>query len=126
MERIRYFADLSIRRGCSFGLLAIATSVIGMASDMKLATRAAAIWMSLMAAILLLKALQAPKRSYKRTELWILIEKRHEFPEQRAQQVFGNILRDRYVWHAEVAAIGAVLLWLLSFVLLLWGRPPVP
>jgi hypothetical protein len=126
MERLRYFADLSIRRGCSFGLLAIGTAVIGMASDMGLATRGAAIGMSLMAAILLLKAMQARTRSYKRTELWILIDKRHEFPETRAQQLFGNILRERYIWHAEVAAAGAALLWLLSFMLQLWGRAPVP
>lgn len=79
MERLRYYADLSIRRGCSFGLLAIGTGVVGMASDMRLATKAAAIGMSLMVAILLLKAMQAPRRSYKRTELWILIEKKHGF-----------------------------------------------
>jgi hypothetical protein len=125
MERVRYFADLSIRRGCSFGLLAIATAVVGMASDMKLASKAAAIGMSLMAAILLLKALRAPTRSYKRTEVWVMLDKRHDFPEPRAQQVFGNLLRERYMWHAEVAAVGAVVLWLLSFMLQLWGRAPV-
>jgi multidrug efflux pump subunit AcrB len=126
MERLRHYADLSIRRGCSFGLLAIGTAVVGMASDMRLATKAAAIGMSLMVAILLLKAMQAPRRSYKRTELWILIDRKHGFPEARAQEVFGNILRERYFWHAEIAAIGAAALWLLSFVLHVWGRPPVP
>ncbi|MBX6369076.1 MAG: hypothetical protein IRZ04_13900, partial [Rhodospirillales bacterium] len=48
------------------------------------------------------------------------------FPEARAQEVFGNVLRERYFWHAEVAAIGAAALWLLSFVLHFWGRTPVP
>lgn len=126
MERLRYYADLSIRRGCGFGLLAIGTAVVGMASDMRLATKAAAIGMTLMVAILLLKAMQAPRRSYKRTELWILIDRKHSFPEARAQEVFGNVLRERYFWHAEVAAIGAAALWLLSFVLHFWGRTPVP
>jgi hypothetical protein len=124
MERIRYFADLSIRRGCSFGLLAIGTAVVGMASDMKLASKAAAIGMTLMMVILLLKAIRAPTRSYKRTEVWVMLDKRHEFPEPRAQQVFGNLLKERYIWHAEVAAVGAVVLWLLSFILHIWGRTP--
>jgi hypothetical protein len=125
MERLRFFADVSIRRGCNFGMLAIATAVVGMAWDMRLAARAAAIGMSLMAAILLLKALRAPTRSYKRTEVWVLLDKRHDFPEPRAQQVFGNLLRERYIWHAEVAAAAAVVLWLLSFILQIWGRTPV-
>jgi hypothetical protein len=126
MERLRYFADVSIRRGCSFGLLAIATAVVGMSSDMKLAAKAAAIGMSLMTAILLLKAHQAPTRSYKRTELWILIDRRHDFPAERTQQVLGNLLRERYLRHAEIAGIGALALWAVSFVLHLWGRTPIP
>jgi hypothetical protein len=124
MDRLRYFADLSIRRGCSFGLLAIATAVIGMSSDMTLAAKAAAIGMSLMTAILLLKAHRAPSRSYKRTELWILIDRQHDFPAERAQQVLGNLLRERYLRHAEVAGIGALALWAISFVVQLWGRAP--
>lgn len=122
MDRIRQFADLSIRRACGFGLLAIGTASMGLVSDMFLATKLAAICASAMAAILLFKALQAPTRSYKRTEVWILLDKRHGLPESRAQQVFGDILRERFMWHATVTATGAGILWLATGVIALAGR----
>jgi hypothetical protein len=122
MERIRQFADISIRRACGFGLLAIGTASMGMVSDMFLATKLAAICASAMAAILLFKALQAPTRNYKRTEVWMLLDKHHDLPESRAQLVFGGILRERYMWHATATATGAGILWLATVVFALAGR----
>lgn len=115
MERIKYYADLSIRRGCAFGLLGIATAMVGAAHDVVLALRIGATCATLMAAILVLKGLQAPSRSYKRTEVWFMLDRQHGLPEPRAQQVFGNVLRDRYIWHAEVVASVAAMMWLLMF-----------
>jgi hypothetical protein len=68
-----------------------------------------------------LKAIQAPSRSYRRTEVWIMLNQRHELPEARAQQIFGNILHERYMWHATVAATLALALWLTTFVIRLFG-----
>ena len=124
MERIRHFADLSIRRGCGFGLLAIVTAMVGMASNMALAVKLGAICVTLMCAVLVIKAMRAPTRDYRRTEVWIMLEKRHELPEGRAQQVFGNILRDRYMWHATLTAGAAILMWTIFLVLLTFGRGP--
>jgi hypothetical protein len=124
MERIRYFADLSIRRGCAFGLLAIVTTMIGMASNMTLAVKLGAICVTMMGAILVIKAMRAPTRDYRRTEVWIMLEKRHDLPEGRAQQVFGNILRDRYMWHATLTAGAAFIMWTIFLVLLTFGRGP--
>jgi hypothetical protein len=121
MNRIRTYADLSIRRGCGFALLGIATFMVGMASDAVLAFRSGAIMVSLMMAILLLKGFRAPRRNYKTTEVWILMDKRHGLPESRAQQVFGSVLRDRYLWHAEIVALAALGLWIIAFGLRAFG-----
>ena len=119
MDRIFYYADLSIRRACGFGFIAIATAVVGLYWDAALMVKCAAIGVSLMVAVLLYKALEAPKRPYKRTELWLLLNKTHDFPESRVQDVLGGVLRDRYLWHATVTGVAALVLWLLHFALLL-------
>jgi hypothetical protein len=110
LDRIRTYADLSIRRGCGFAFLGIATFMVGMSSDAVLAFRSGAIM-----------GLRAPARSYKLTEVWILMDKSHDLPEPRAQQVFGSVLRDRYLWHAEIVAFGALGLWIIAFGLRAFG-----
>jgi hypothetical protein len=124
MDRIRYFADLSIRRACGFGFLAIGTGVTALYWNIVAAINLAATGVSFMGALLLWKAFEARSRSYRRTEVFLLMDRQHEFPEERAQQVFANVLRERYMWHATVAAITAVVLWLLYFLLNAVGRAP--
>lgn len=126
MDRIQSCADLSVSRGCSFGYLAIATAMVGMAWDMSLAMKMGAIGASFMLVVLLMKGLRAPIRNYRHTEVWILLDKQHGLPEPRAQQVIGNALRDCYLRHATLVAIAATTLWLLAFGLYLFGRGPVP
>ena len=121
IERIRSYADLSIRRGCAFALLGIGTFMVGMSSDAVLAFRSGAILVTVVLVTLVLKGMQAPKRSYKRTEVWILMDQTHGLPEPRAQQVFGSILRERYFWYAEVAAVTALGLWIITFGLRAFG-----
>ncbi len=115
MERIREYADISIRRACGFGFLAIATAMVGTCSEILLSAKIGATSLTLMSMILVLKAVQAPSRSYKRTEVWTMLDRRHDLPEMRAQQVFGDILRERYMWHATLAASMALLLWCATF-----------
>lgn len=122
MDQIRQYADLSIRRACGFGFLGIATAMVGVYTDIVLAVRLAATGVTLMGMVLLFKSLQAPHRSYKKTEVWILLDRRHGLPEARAQEVFGNILRDRYLWHATLVAVAALALWTLAVTLRLLGR----
>jgi hypothetical protein len=121
LDRIQTHADLSIRRGCGFALLGIATFMVGMSSDAVLAFRSGAVMVTFMLVTLLIKGVHAPTRSYKRTEVWILLDKSHDLPEARAQQVFGTILRDRYFWHAEIIAFAALGLWIVTFVLRMLG-----
>jgi hypothetical protein len=122
MDRIRYFADVSIRRACGFGFIAIGTAMVGMAWDIPLAIKSGAIGVTFMTALLLWKAHAAPARNYRDTEVYLMMDRRHDFPESRAQQVFGNVLRERYLRHATVVAGAAVLLWLIYFAMWLARR----
>ena len=117
VDRIKYFADLSIRRACGF--LAIVTAMFGASAIVALAIKIGATGVTLMAAILVYKAIRAPGLAYKYTEVWLLLDKQHHLPEPRAQQVFGNVMRERYLWHATSVAGVALILWLLLFAMAL-------
>ena len=119
LERIHHFADVSIRRGCGFGILAIWSAMMGMSVDMVVAAKSGALLVTLMGVVLLAKSIRAPAKSYRRTEVWILLDKRHDLPETRAQAVIGTIMRERYLWHAQVVAGIALALWLTALALLL-------
>jgi hypothetical protein len=115
VDRIKHFADISIRRACGFGFLGVFTAMVGMSASALLAVKTGAIGLTLMGVVLVFKAFEASWRGYKTTEVWLLLEKRHDLPEPRAQQVFGNVMRERYLWHATPVAAVALILWLLSF-----------
>ena len=118
MERVRYLADMSIRRGCGFGLIAIGTAMTGMAGDIAMALKGGAIMTTLMGAVLVVKALRACGTNYRHTEVWILLDKKIDgWPPHRLQQLIGGILRDRYLWHAEMTALAALVLWVATFLL---------
>ena len=118
MDYVRSLADMSIRRGCGFGLIAIATAMTGMAGDIAMAIKGGAIMTTLMGAVLVIKALRAAGVNYRRTELWILLDKRIDgWPPHRLQQLIGGILRDRYLWHAERTAVVAFALWVMTFLI---------
>lgn len=122
MEQIRYLANVSIRRACGFGLMATGTAAVGVSFDAVLVLKLTAICASAMAGILLVKAVQAPMRSYRRTEVWLMLDKKHDLPEAAAQRVFGNILKECYLWHATVTAAAAGVLWLAAFAIVLLGK----
>lgn len=116
--RLRHAADISIRRAIGFAYIAIGTTMAGMAFDGYLAVKTGAVLSTGVAAALGLKAMRAPRRPYKHTELWIIVDKDHGLPEARAQDVIGHVLRERYLWHAQLIAGVAALLWLVGFTVL--------
>ncbi|MGE0734750.1 MAG: hypothetical protein AB7P50_08360 [Alphaproteobacteria bacterium] len=115
IARIRQLADVSIRRACGFGLIAIVTVMFGVSSDPRLSIRAGAIGASLITLVLLAKAVRARRKPYKDTEVWLMLPDGHGLPETSAQRVIGGILRERYLWHATLAAVVALVLWLVGF-----------
>jgi len=124
IERIRVLADLSIRRACGFGGLAVCMMMVAFSFDLVIALRVGALGTTLMAAILLAKAWQAPTRSYRKAEVWLLLDRQHGLPESRAQEIIGGILRERFLWHAELSAVVALVFWVLAF--LFWLVLPGP
>jgi hypothetical protein len=126
-DRIREACDLSIRRACGFAVLAIFTTMVGMSYHPQVAIRVGATLITLMTAILLAKGWRALARSYKRTEVWLILEKRHDLIEERAQRTIGAILRERYVWHATVSAAAALPMWAIDlFLTFVGGGGPLP
>ncbi len=85
--------------------------MIGLIGWPDVALRAGAILFLLTAALLILRAVQAPNRSYRQTEVWTLLGKRHDLPETRAQTVFGEVLRRAYLKFARLTMAASVLLW---------------
>ena len=65
--------------------------------------------------------MRATRRSYRRTETWILLGREHGLPEERAQPIITGILRDTYLRFAEYAAVITVVLWIAAFLFWLAG-----
>lgn len=114
MDRIRYFAELSVQRALGFTGVGLATLLLGLSFDPPLALRSAAVILGITGAVLIVKSLTAMRRNYRRTEVWILLGRRIEFPEHRAQQIIGSVLEDIYRRYAKLILASAVLAWLLS------------
>lgn len=87
-----------------------------------MAMRTGAILSMLTAAILILRAVRAPGRPYRRTETWVLLGRSHGLPEAQAQEVIAAILADTYWRFATASAALAVGFWCGAFLFALAGR----
>ena len=114
MDRIRYFAELSVLRALGFTGLGLGTLMLGLSFDPTLALKTAAVIMAITGLVLVIKSHNAVHRNYRRTELWILLGREIEFPEHRAQQILGTVLKDTYARYARLILAGALVSWLLS------------
>jgi hypothetical protein len=120
MDRIAYFADLSVRRASAFSTLAIGTMLIACSYQLDIAAKTGAILFSLQLAILLVFAERRyPGRAYRRTELWTLLGRKLDLglPEERERQIIVSALRDTYLRYARVTAFVAAFFWLATTVL---------
>lgn len=104
-------ALLSVRRACGFAVIAICTTMSGLLFDPLLAARTGATLTTVMFLILLYKAREAPRRDHRKTELWILLDRRPELPDAVAGRVINTVLRDVYMQHAGYTALAALVMW---------------
>lgn len=104
---IRRYAQLSIARGCGFGALAIATVMVGSASDLSLFFRSGGFSTLLMCFILLIMAARADHVPVKRTEVWIMLPKENRPPLEVAAPLIARARKDYLLRFAYVAAIVA-------------------
>lgn len=114
MDRIESAAEISIGRAVGFGALAIATTVLGLIFEPALALKTGGAATLLMAAILQLKAQQAPSKPYRSTELWLILDRRLGLPDDQAQRIVGTVLSATYRRYAGFSVVAAVGMWLLG------------
>lgn len=113
IERIRAAARCSVSRGCTFAFLGITVFSISLIAWPWLAMKAEADLMTVGWLILLLRSRCARTADYRRTETWLILERRHGLPEAQAQPIIAGILAETYRHHADLAATLALLLWAL-------------
>lgn len=114
MERIEVCARVSILKALGFAAMGIGTLMVGLSYDIALALMCGSYLTALTAMVLALKGGRAARRDYRRTETWLLLERRHGLPEDRAQRVIGGVLRDLYLRYARISLGLAIATWLIG------------
>lgn len=94
-----------------FAALAIWAASFGFISWPLTALRLAALLTTLTGVILVYKAVTAHTRPYRRTEVWAMLGKPRDLPEEHAQTLISNALRDTFWRFASYAAALALVLW---------------
>ena len=116
-SRIRQTAVLSTARGCGFAGLAIVTAMLGFAHDPPAALKFGGYASLLTCFVLILMGLRATSTPYKRTEIWLLLEKHERPPAAFAQQVIGTVRRDVLLRFARFNGAIALVCFVGSFLL---------
>lgn len=116
-DDIRRYAELSVRRGCGFALMAIATAMVGFSSEPWIAVRAGSVFVVIAAVVLFWRGWTARARNYRRTEVWLMIEDAPALPRERLQDMIGGALADVYFSHARLAAYMALAMCIIAFAL---------
>lgn len=119
-DDIRRYAELSVRRGCGFALMAIVTAMVGFSSAPWIAVRSGAVFVTIAALVLAWKGRAARTRNYRQTEVWLMIEDAPALPRERLQAMIGGALADVYFSYARQAAYVAVALCVIGLAI---GRP---
>jgi hypothetical protein len=115
MEQIESYARASVARGSAFGLLAIVCTMVGLSGTPILALKIGGMLCLMASFILILKAVLATRRPYKRTEVWLMLDPLQRPPATVAQRIIGNALREafqdfaRHFARAAAASLGASL-----------------
>jgi hypothetical protein len=120
MQRFYAFTDLSIRRGCGFAALGVVTTMAALSYDAVLSFRVGATLTAAVAFALWCMAQTAHRRNVLRSEIWILLRQHAaDLTPTHARTLLPPVMRERYMWHATVAAGVAASFWLIALVLAL-------
>lgn len=121
MEHMRRVAYETVLRACGFASLAIFCVMIGMAFNPRLAFQAGGFLTTIMAFVLILKSREALTKDYRKTEMWLYIDKKFRPPEAYAQWASSTILRDTYLTFAMWTALISIAMWTLALFFSLIG-----
>lgn len=108
-QRIRALAIHSVGRGCFFAALAIWCVMIGLIAEPLQSIKSGAVLTMLTVCVLLLKAGYVIRHSYKKTEVWILLDRRIDLRPEEAQYLITTTLREiylRYAWYGTLITLG--------------------
>lgn len=119
LQPIERLAELSIARGCGFAALGIFTMMVGLSFDLALALKAGGIAALFASAVLAFKGANALRRSYKHTEVWVILPKEERPRPEVAQQLIGNALREVCFRFAQQAALLSALMLAMAIVIAL-------
>lgn len=108
-EKIELFANISVARGCGFAALTILTIALGLSATPIISLQSAGYLFLLMAIILLLKASTAGTKSYRRTEVWIMLDPQERPSPVFAQIAIGEVLRRTFLKYARLSAMFSAL-----------------
>jgi hypothetical protein len=122
VDLIRVLAYETVMRACGFGSLAIFCVMVGMSFDASAAFRAGGFLTTMMALILIYKAWEAPRKSHRRTELWLYLPKEERPPEGSAQWAVSTAMRETYLTFARWTSLVAIVMWVLALMFSLFGR----
>ena len=125
MEHMRRVAYETVLRACGFGMLASVCVMVGMSFDPRLAFQAGGFLTTIMAFILILKSREALTKDYRRTEMWLYIDKQFRPPEAYAQWASSTILRDTYLTFAFWTSAISIVMWILALIFSLVGAKSV-
>jgi hypothetical protein len=120
-QRVRALAIHSVGRGCFFAALAIWCVMIGLIAEPLQAIKAGAILTMIVVCALLIKAGRVTHLSYKKTEVWILLDRQIDLAPEVAQRVITVLLREIYLRYALYAALIAISFWLMALIFWIGG-----
>ncbi len=124
MNYIQHAAFVSVGRGCAFAGLAVFVMMAGLSFDPLLAARTAGYGCLIITVVLVLNAMRARYRPFKRTETWIILPKDKRPPEAVAQRLVGETLRETYLWFAQQGAMISAFVWATALAMQLAGVQP--
>jgi len=117
VEQIIAVADQTIRRACGFAAFAVGATMLSLSFDLVLALRVGAVMTTAICAVLFVQSLRAPVADVRRTELYSVVGPTLMLPRERLQRLLGEVLAERYLLHADGAAVAALALWAAACVL---------
>lgn len=115
MDRIRQFADFSVRRAAGFGLLAIALIVLALHFDRSLAMHALAVLLTIEAVTLYFCGRRADRVPCQHREIWLLLDGQHGMGEKRVQRIISEIMRETFMAYARRLSGPALAAWVVDF-----------
>lgn len=121
MEHMRRVAYETVLRACGFGSLGIFCSMVGMSFMPRFAFQAGGFLTTLMSLVLVFKAYEARTKDYRKTEMWLYLEKDERPPAAYAQWASATILRETYLTFALWTSMIAVALWTIALLFGLAG-----